>query len=350
MLKRKIHPVGSTPPEVADPFTWFFAHAGEPANLTQVPIDFEQYWIIDYLRSLRARNGFRAVRFGHYQDYEDFMVYRPTSELSWLDVSLDRGAKIDAALKAYEDLPAGKPPMQVCRAHPIDLALFTFVGSIDARHPVRTGNGARLALKHQGLYEDDLTDEVTQVNTHATAHGIDAVFQLEEPHVLYALNKMPPALRPAAARWLAERTARVLALLPPGRAYLHLCYGRLGGKEAVAPRNMTPVVLYLNALSRRLARSAQTLPPVHIPAAYGQHPPPIEDDYYAPLTQLDAAWEIIAGVAGPGMATQSHTALKLMETHAGRQALAVTSRCGMGDYTEPQAADTMRLCLELADS
>jgi hypothetical protein len=88
---------------------------------------------------------------------------------------------------------------------------------------------------------------------------------------------------------------------------------------------------------------------VHLPAAFGDQPPPVDDEFYQPLTRLDTGYRLYAGVADHRDPDVSRIALRLFETASGRRAAAVGTACGTGREPLELAASAVAVCHALAD-
>lgn len=113
---------------------------------------------------------------------------------------------------------------------------------------------------------------------------------------------------------------------------------------------LKPAVLFLNALASLLRRRKRELPVAHIPAAFGDQPPPVDVAFYQPLTQLDAGYRLYAGVADHRDPDVSRIALRLFETTSGRRAEAVSTACGMGREPLKLATSAVSVCRTLVDA
>ncbi|MCT2590764.1 hypothetical protein LHJ74_12725 [Streptomyces sp. N2-109] len=354
-MRRKIHLVGSFPPEITgreprEAWAWVRENVGD-TELLAWPFDDDPRWIVRYMQGLDERGTVRAIRGGDFSDYDSVPIYRLAGEERPGPAMMRDDARADRARELvgdYRRSDTGGAPVQLSRPNPLDLGLMTMVGKPQLRHALRTLRGTFLMLGQLPTLNRAARQEIRHAARLAREHDVPVVWQLETPAVLYALNLLPPPLRPVAARLLARQVAGVLALIPRESAVLHLCYGGLGRAELIAPRSTRPAVIFLNALARRLRRQKRPLPPVHIPFAYGTRPPPTLAHPYAPLKDLDPKWRLIAGVADENDPGASHTALDLVEKHSGRQAEAVATACGLGRHSEPAARKALALLAELA--
>ncbi|AXK31910.1 hypothetical protein DVA86_03885 [Streptomyces armeniacus] len=357
-MGRKVHLVGSFPPEITrqEPqaaWDWVRQQVGAGTELTARPFDGDPDWLVGYLRGLGATGAVRAIRGGDFSGYDAVPIYRPTGgEPPGTDAlrDADRVRRARELIAGHRDTDAGGLPVQLSRPSPLDVGLLSLVGLPSWRHALRTARGTVLLATQLDTLNRTAQSEISDAARLAAELDVPVVWQLETPAVLYALNLVPRALRPATARALARQVAGALAMIPPGAAVLHLCYGGLGRTELIAPSSTRPAVLFLNALAGRLRRQGGALPPVHIPFAYGAQPPPGEERHYAPLARLDSGWRLIAGVADENAPEASRTALELVERYTGRQAEAVATACGLGRHSVTAAAEALALLAELAGS
>lgn len=345
-MSRLVHYVGSLPPEVnkspRDGMRWIIDHSAE-AGLSTLPWDSDPRWIVEFLLGLAERGeALEVAESGDWGDYDKQQRYRVKSnvKLAPSHVSMRREEQIHQNLAIYRELVAADSrladvPFQQSLPSPLDLSLFTF-----GQRPV--------FLRYVSTYAEALADEVSGLHA---ADGGDLVWQLEAPTVLVLLNKTPRPLRGFVAKRLAAQMAGFVGRLPQDtRLILHLCYGNLNDRELIAPRDLAGVEVFLNALRDRLHAQNRTIPPVHIPAAYGSQPPPVRPRFYEALRSVHADWPLIAGVVDENQPDDSRQALDLFEAAAGRTSHAVATACGLGRHSEPDAQAAAKLMTTLAKS
>jgi hypothetical protein len=374
---RKIHHPGSLPPEVTErgPYLamdWTLATSGwyqGHADLTGVPCDLDPRWIIDYLDRLASTEypepvpALRVLRTGDSHDYDSMPILRPGHKRIMNDAvfTMNRAHELKGVINAYLNLrknherspkrsaPGPVPPLRISLPSPLDLALFVFCGKVDfKRHPVRTARGAWLALKNLRHFTRAMTAEVIEVNLYAAKNDVALLWQLEAPSVLYAMNLAPRPLQGYVASALAELTASVFARTWDFDMELHLCNGDLGHK-AITQGTPAQMVTFLNRLGPLLDHHGVDRPPVHLPFAYGDQPPPIEAAYYAPLADLTGEWTIYAGVVDEHNPRASRIALHHVETVTGRVVGAVAPACGLGRRSLTDAEDAIEGCVAIVD-
>ncbi|MER6992468.1 hypothetical protein ABT337_26155 [Saccharopolyspora hirsuta] len=330
---RRVHLVGSLPrsvaPDVASGMRWVLDHVGS-AQVGALPCDVDPNWIIDYLLSRAEVPAFEVARPGDGSCYAEMPVYRVRTghRLTVDDVALGRPREIAAAVRARRELGAA-PPVQVSVPSSLDLSVFT-VGL------------AQMPRVH-AVFEQMIVGEVTRI---AQRHGAEVTFQLESPAVLYALQRVPPAARPATARLLAHQLARIITATPRSAQWtLHLCYGDLGHRALFRPAGLRHAALVINSLAARLRTVGHPVPAVHIPMAHGDQPPPSAASAYVPLRDLARGVEVIAGCVDERHPELSARALRYTEAALGQPVAGVAAACGHGRRT----ADEARLNLELSE-
>lgn len=373
---RKIHFVGSVPPEITRSGPWhamdwtLFAcgwYQGH-ADLTGVPCDIDPRWIIDYLDRLASTEypepvpALRVLRAGDSHDYDSMPILRPGRKRIMNDAvfSMQRTGKLKAVIDDYLSLRKAiesgtnplhppLPPLRLSLPSPLDLALFVFCGKADLRHHLaRTTRGAWLALKNLRHFIRAMVREVAEINAYAAHRDVTLLWQLEAPSVLYAMNLVPRFLQRPVASVLAELTASAIGRVVDFDMELHLCNGDLG-HQAITQGTPAQMVLFLNRLAPLLARHGIDLPPVHLPFAAGGEAPPADPAFYAPLGDLAQPWKIYAGVVDEKNPKATRTALFRVESALGRNVEAVATACGLGRRSVDAAEDAVKACAALAD-
>ena len=309
--------------------------------------DADRTWLGDQLVRMRdgARAGtrpYRLVQDGPLDRYDHTPLFRPRSGSRFAATDLVDEARIDshrALLTAYERLGPTSVPLQLSRPCYLDTALFTVAGKPTWRRPLRTLNGARLAVRNLTAYRDAARREIGAVRDHAATMGLakSLRWSLETPGVLYALSFPLGPARPLVLRWLAALVVDALSDLPDGRAVLHLCYGRLNGEAIAQPADTAPITEFLTALGPALRRMGVRRPAVHVPVLVGSGTPPLDPAYYESLAALDKDWRLIAGVAHPEAVEDSSVALRLLERAWGQPVWGVSTSCGWGDWDPARA-------------
>lgn len=360
MPSRALHFVGSVPAEVsAEPeqaMRWLLDGAGGH-ELTALPCEDPRWiapWLIDRRRVVDGDPVFEVVVDGTATRYENVPLHRVARGVTLKPehVALGRVRQVAEVMPVFRTLRAayGRPRLrhQVSVPFPLDLALFTLASPRASVGPLTKARAVAAALRHSGVFRDALVGEVAELHDR---FGDELVFQVEAPTVLVGLWSVPGAVRPALARILARQMAGVLTRLPAGaEVVVHLCYGDLDHLALVRPDSLMPAVLFLNALANLLRRAGRERPAVHLPAAFGDQPPPVGRGFYQPLTRLDAGYPLYAGVADHRDPDVSRVALGLFEAAAGRHAEAVSTACGLGREPLALATDAIAVCHALADA
>lgn len=347
-MPRAIHFVGSLPADVCDTprqaMEWIVRQR-HGHRLTTLPCDLDPNWVVGYLRDLAGRPAFEITRPGEYASYEDMRTYgvRRGHRLRPEDVSMDRTDRLRKALEEFRTVRAEHPELdgvrlQISLPNPLDMAIFVFAGR------------PWLSLRYLPVFTQAVVDEVTELTAEA---GQDIVWQVETPSVLIGMDmarRMPggPSL---AARLLARQVAGLLTRFPAdAETILHLCYGNYQNTEMFAPRDLGPAVGYLGLLASALRRRGRPLPPVHLPAAYGAHPAPRNEEFYRPLRRLDPEWKIMAGIVSAADPAGGAESLRRFESAAGREAYAIATACGLGRHTVEEAEKATEAMAATADA
>ncbi len=338
-VERVIHVPGSLPR------TWELKDLS--VELGDLPVDAlacdgDRTWLADQLvrmrDQVRAGTGpFRLVQDGPADEYDRAPLFRPRSGARFDAADLVDEGRIDSQrtlVDDYASLASTGVPLQLSRPCYLDSSMFTVAGKPTWRRPLRTLNGARLALLNLAAHRRAARREIEAVREHAAGLGLaeSLWWSLETPGALYALSFPLGPARRLVARWLAARVADALTDLPDGRAVLHLCYGRLNGEAIVEPADMAPITEFLTALGPELDRVRVRRPAVHVPVVVGSGTPPLDPAYYAALARLDKGWRLIAGLAHPEAMAESIEALRLLESTWGQSVWGVSTSCGWGDW------------------
>lgn len=341
---RIIHVPGSLPPD------WGLEDLRDEISdlpLDALACDGDPMWLADQLVRMRDRARgepppYRLVQDGPLDSYDRTPLFRPLSGGRFDEADLVDDFRVDnqkALIAAYQSLASTDLPLQVSRPCYLDAAMFTVAGKPTWRRPLRTLDGARLALLNLPAFRGAARREIEAVRDRAATLGLAATLRwsLETPGVLYALNFPLGPLRRLVARWLAARVTEALTDIPNGQAVLHLCYGRLNGEAITQPADMAPIVEFLTALGPELERLRVSRPAVHVPVVVGAGGPPLNPAYYEHLSKLDKDWRLIAGIAHPEAKDDSLKALQLLEGAWGQPVWGVSTSCGWGGWDPARA-------------
>ncbi|MGW4593264.1 hypothetical protein ACWEKJ_38605 [Amycolatopsis thermoflava] len=358
-VSRRIHLVGSLPPEVApDPYAamrWQLDHAA-PAQLTALPADRDPNWIVGYLHNLAQVPALQPILNGAFTRYDDPIAYRrtPGHRLTPQDLTLGRIAEVEAAMAARDRLAQERghplPPHQVSIPAPLDLSLFAFGVPAAAMGllPRRVALAAvREALTHVPLFTAAIADEVRQIHDR---WGDQVVFQIESPAICVAFDHAPRRLWPFVTCCLLRGTTSFLLALPSeAELILHLwCHGDLGNKPIANPQTLTPMVTFTNRLATAVHTAGRVMPPTHAALANAAVPPPLDPVFYRPLRQLAPAVPFIAGLIDEQHPTRTEPALQLVEQALIRPVEVVAAPCGLGRRSPERAEANMHLARKLA--
>ncbi|HEX6355824.1 hypothetical protein [Actinophytocola sp.] len=365
MFNRALHFVGSVPAEVSgdteQAMRWLLDGAGAH-EMTALPNE-DTVWIVPWLMARRTitdtgrgqepRPVFEVVVDGKATDYRDLPMFRIAKGIALRPehIALGRVRQVSQKMPVFRQLRNlyGRPHLrhQVSVPSPLDMALFTLASPKAPIGLFAKAGAVAIALRHYRLFRDTELGEIAELHDR---FADELVYQVEAPTVLIGLWTVPAPLRPVVAWLLARQIAGFLTRFPDdARVVLHLCYGDLGHRSMVRPDSLKPAVLFLNILASQLRRRNRELPNVHLPAAFGDQPPPVDDEFYQPLTRLDNGYRLYAGVADHRDPDVSSTALRLFEKAARRRAVAVGTACGFGREPVELANNAITVCRTLAE-
>lgn len=352
-MTRYAHFIGSLPAPLmtgdADVMEWFATRVGDNP-VTAIPCDIDADWIIQYLRDRADHlDVLKVVHPGDFDGYADMRTYgvRRGRKLTVEQVSMNRGDRIRGIVGEYRKLQEQHPGLkdvkiQISQPSPLDMALFVFAGAAVAdgmpmlkalRHPGLLG----AAIGHLGVFTEAVVAEVSELTAE---HGDVLRWQLETPTALIAMVKAASLVAQyPVSRLLSRQLADILQRMHAVGAdtVLHLCYGNYRRKALLAPHTLEPAVKLLNPTARLLREKGVPLPPVHLPAAWGSLPAPLEPVFYAALRDLNDEWPLIAGVVLESSTEHSIGSLRLFEQAAGRPSYGVATTCGLGRCTVAEA-------------
>ncbi|MQY19716.1 hypothetical protein NRB20_28100 [Nocardia sp. RB20] len=269
--------------------------------------------------TLRSRNTFR-LRKG-----------RSLAEAD-LDSALGYAAETEHAVEALTEMRLTDPGLrlQVGIPTPFVIGFIAF----EARMLVWRRGSARGGERAFPYYRPIVDATVREIVRIHEALGDNAVFQLELAAETLLCARTPAPVRQRLATAAGRAIARLVTRTPHGARFgVHLCYGSLDDKPAVAPRSTAAVVTLANAIARYWP-AGRHLDFVHLPVGNGKQAP-IQPQYYAPLAHLEmpADTRVIAGLALPTQPlAQARQALAAAESAYGDK-LDVAAPCGLGRYT-----------------
>ncbi|WP_157121736.1 hypothetical protein [Nocardia miyunensis] len=269
--------------------------------------------------TLRSRNTFR-LRTG-----------RSLAEAD-IDSALGYAVETGRALEALADMRRTDPGLrlQVGIPTPFVIGFIAF----EARMLVWRRGSARGGERGFPYYRPIVDATVREIVRIQETLGDNVVFQLELAAETLLCARTPAFLRQRLATAVGRAIARLVARAPhEARFGVHLCYGSLGDKPAVAPRSTAAVVALANAIARYWP-AGRHLDFVHLPIGDGRQAP-VRPRYYAPLARLEmpATTRVIAGLALPAQPlAQARQALAAAESAYGGP-LDVAAPCGLGRYT-----------------
>ena len=213
---------------------------------------------------------------------------------------------------------------------------------------VAFGVDAMLEPSLTGPFTVATTDQITQILADA---GDDVIFQIETVGTLLAVAMSAPEDQPAVAEQMASELVRLVEQVPEGTRFgAHLCLGNFQHKASMQLSDARPLVLLANALAKHFPAGRQ-LEYIHAPLAAAALPPSLDEEWYAPLSELDLGdVRFIAGFVHETLDIEQLTQLlATIERFAGCE-VDVSSTCGLGRLPSPDMAwDMMEKASELVD-
>lgn len=330
MTGRCAHLVGSLPGESAQVA---MTHAMERLGpwLRTLP-DGEtgerRNWIINIVESLRAHPDLEIAKEGDWSDYDAVPRFRVRKGHHLYGASLDFGhvPAAAASMAVFESLKVKYSRndllFQVGTPGDLDMAMFSM--------------GMPAALRHRRAFTEATLNEVRQIN--AAADG-QAVFQIEVPAELVLVARAPGPAQPASARLVGGQVAALASGSAPGTRFgIHLCLGDMNHRALGKMTDATPLVLLANAIARAWPEG-RPLEFVHAPFAAAEIPPPLSEDFYAPLRQLQLGTGVrfIAGIAHESQPLPDQQRLRSIVDRAVGSPVDISTSCGLGRRDETAA-------------
>lgn len=346
---RKIHFVGSLPPDLDSPakaMEFVKSTAGEFFDGLMPGGEAYPERATWYVRPITDRfaehPAVELVRRGDWSGVAARNVYRVRAGHSLREADLEEKlgylAETLAALPAFESIKTTMPGVRFKVAVPSPFVL-SFI-AFDRRALLFYSRSAPRGERVFPWYKPLVEASVRQITRIHDRMGGDVVFQLELPGETALCAMLPAPMR----RLVAHRTARAVSSIvaqTPHRARIgiHLCYGSLNNMPATVPRSTAGVVTLANAIARYWP-TGRHLDFIHLPMADGPHPP-LEPNYYTPLGRLSlpADTRVVAGISHAHQSLDvQRQALDLAEDAVGHT-LDIAAPCGLGRYPD---ADTAR--------
>lgn len=348
---RSAHLVGSTPFTDADEALDLFFERLAP-HLRWVP-DGEtgdrQNWIIGLLESFREHPDLELTKAGDWSDYDRTPTYRVRRGHRFSSANLDLGFArhfaeswplFQARRDAAGETVAPGLAFQVGIPGDFDLAIFTFGNPVTA-------------LRYRSVFRNATLRDVRAIHAQA---GDQVVYQVEVPAELVFLTRLPgPAVAPAA-RFLASGICQLARGAPEGSRWgIHLCLGDMNHRAYGRLRDVTPIVALAEAIVRGWP-AGRRLEFLHAPLAAAADPPPLEQEFYAPLARLanrlPPGTRFIAGIVHEGRTLDEQRELLAQLDGLLGAPVDVACSCGLGRRSRENALATMdqaaALCAEPA--
>ncbi len=339
---RGAHLVGSLPGQSAEEAMSLAIDVLGPrlASLPDGETGDRHDWIIHIIESFRSHPDLALVSDGDWSDYDKIPRFRVRKGHHLFGASLDFG-HVEAAgaslpvfelLKAKAQLPDLK--FQVGTPGDFDMAMFTL--------------GPAAALRHRRAFTEATLNEVRQVNTLAEGN---AVFQIEVPAELVLMAKAPRVGQPALARLLGGHIATLASGAAPGTSFgIHLCLGDMNHRALGRMSDASPLVALTNAIVKAWP-AGRPLDFVHAPFAAADDPPPVDDDFYAPLARLalPSPVRFVAGIAHEDQPLADQLRVRATVERALGRPVDISTSCGLGRRTPEAATAAIKRIGQLCD-
>lgn len=303
------------------------------------------WWIRAILDRLRDHPDLELVRDGDYSSYDSTPLWRVKQghdlTADSLEPFLVMGEAFDSSYPVFRELrdAYGRPDLDFQVGVPLHLDL-----AVDAFGE---------AGFSPAIYDPCLEATARQVRAVQARSRGDVVFQLEMPVPLVAIAGTPEQGQPQAAAEMAQRILDLPRRADPGTRFgVHLCLGDMNHKALARMRDVAPLVLLANELSRTWPVD-RPLEFIHAPFAAAEEPPTFDEEFYAPLGDLDVSSDIrfAAGCVHESLSLdQERRLLALIEGLAGRQ-VDLAAACGLARRPDvSQAWDAMDKSAALVDA
>ena len=341
--KRRVHFVGSLPAELDSPdkaMAFAVDTAGEFLDGMVPGGEADPYRAQWYVRPIIDRfdsvPALAPARRGDWSTLRSRDTFRLRGGRSLgeddIDHALGYAQEARRAMDALVDMRRTDPGLrlQVGIPTPLVIGFIAFEARMLMWRRGSAGRGDR-GFPYYRPIVDATVREIVRIHE---ALRDNVVFQLELAAETLLCAQTPAGVRQGPATVAGRAIARLVARAPHNARFgVHLCYGSLDDKPAVAPRSTAPVVALANAIARYWP-AGRHLDFVHLPIGDGKQAP-VRPRYYAPLERLElpAGTRVIAGLAHPAQPlAQARQALAAAESAYGGL-LDVASPCGLGRYT-----------------
>ncbi len=284
-------------------------------------------WITSIVDGLQTHPALTMRKPGDWSDYDKVPVLRIRKGHRLYGATLDFGhaAAVRESFPQFEQarFAAAEPRLQFQQGVPgdFDLAMFTL--------------GPAGALRHRTPFTEATLREINEV---AAVTGAGTLFQVEVPAELVLLAKAPPPARPAMARLLSRSITGLAAAAPVGTRFaVHLCLGDMNNRAFGTMKDVSPLVLLANAITKSWP-VGRPLDVLHAPFAAADQPATTDPSFYEPLRSLKIPESVrfAAGFAHESQAFADQVAIRsIIEERLGREVV-IAAACGLG--RRPDAA------------
>ena len=186
------------------------------------------------------------------------------------------------------------------------------------------------------IYEEALLAALRRIQDHIPASDLAVQWDLALEFAYLEGVAFPPLWFPRVKEGLLERVLRLAAAVDDGVALgFHLCYGDLGHRHFVEPKDTAVLVEIGNAILKGATRSVDW---IHLPVPKSR----VDAAYFAPLKQLELGdTELYLGLLHPDDELVTRERIKAAGVFVATFGLA--TECGLGRSSQAELDSILRI-------
>ena len=199
------------------------------------------------------------------------------------------------------------------------------------------------ALRYATAFNKRMAYEVNEMQK--IADPGDLLIQVEVPAELAFAYQLPDFLINFALRTALDLVKRIEAKSPFG---IHICFGDLNNEALINPETLDKMVLFSNQLVKKWP-AAHELRYIHYPLAEAADPPPLEADYYKPLSEIKLPPDVrfVAGFVHDKRSESEHEEILSWIEEIRGTSVDIACSCGLGRRPSAMADQLMDLSHKL---
>lgn len=200
------------------------------------------------------------------------------------------------------------------------------------------------ALRYATAFNKRMAYEVNEMQK--IADPDDLLIQLEVPAELAFAHQLPDFMINIALRTALDLVKRIEPKSPFG---IHICFGDLNNEALVKAETLDKMVLFSNQLVKKWPSTHQ-LDYIHYPLAEAADPPPLDAEYYQPLSEikLDPAIRFVAGFVHDKRSESEHEKILSWIEEIRGTSVDIACSCGLGRRPSAMADQLMELSHKLS--